>query len=67
MDLYVYFIPVYYFALHVSGTICTHPQERKLQGTAIGVYNGYGMLLHWSRYWLGHPVRMFQPVPVPID
>jgi hypothetical protein len=44
MDLYVYFIPLYYFALHVSGAVCTHPQEHKLQSTAIGVCNGYGML-----------------------
>jgi hypothetical protein len=27
MDLYVFFIPLY-FARHVSGAICTHPQER---------------------------------------
>jgi hypothetical protein len=44
-----------FLALHVSGAICTHPQEHKLQLTAIGVCNGYGMLIHWSRYWLGHP------------
>jgi hypothetical protein len=31
------------FALHVSGAICTHPQEHKLQSTAIRVRNGYGM------------------------
>jgi hypothetical protein len=28
-----------FFALHVSGVICTHPQEHKLQRTAIGVCN----------------------------
>jgi hypothetical protein len=49
VDLYVFFIPLY-----VSGAICTHPQEHKLQSTAIGVCNSYGMLIHWSRYWLGH-------------
>jgi hypothetical protein len=65
MDLYVYFIPLYYFALQVSGAICTHPQEHKMQSTAVGVCNGYGMLIHWSRYWLGHPVS--QPVPAPMD
>jgi hypothetical protein len=54
MDLYVYFIPLYYFALHVWSAICTHPQEHKLKGTAIGMCNVYGMLIHWSRYWLGH-------------
>jgi hypothetical protein len=53
MGLYVFFI-LLYFSLHVSGAICTHPQEHKLQRTAIGVCNGYGMLIHWSRYWLGH-------------
>jgi hypothetical protein len=26
-----------FFSLHVSGAICTHPQERKLQRTGIGV------------------------------
>jgi hypothetical protein len=36
------------FALHVSGAICIHPQEHKLQSTAIGMYNGYGMLIHCS-------------------
>jgi hypothetical protein len=25
-----------------------------LQLSAIGVCNGFGMLIHWSRYWLGH-------------
>jgi hypothetical protein len=38
MDLYGLFIPLY-FALHVSGAICTHPQEHKLQRTAIGMCN----------------------------
>jgi hypothetical protein len=51
--LYVFFIPLY-FTPHVSGAICTHPQEHKQQHTAIGVCNGYGMLIHYSRYWLGH-------------
>jgi hypothetical protein len=44
----------YIFALQVSGAICSHPQEHKLQSTAIGMCNVYGMLTHWSRYWLGH-------------
>jgi hypothetical protein len=35
-----------FYALHVSGAICTHPQEHKLQRTAIGVCNDYGMLIH---------------------
>jgi hypothetical protein len=56
MDLYVFFIPLYFFfAVHVSGTNCTHHQEHKLQSTALDVFNGCGMLVHWSRYWLGHP------------
>jgi hypothetical protein len=52
-----------FFALHVSGAICTHPQEHKLQSTAIGVCNVYGIFIHWSRYWLGHlhTVRVSQP------
>jgi hypothetical protein len=54
MDLYVFFIYLYFY-LHVSGAICTHPQEHKLQSTAISVCNGYGMLINWNRYWLGHP------------
>jgi hypothetical protein len=41
------------FVLHVSGAICTHPQEHKLQSTAIGMCNSYGMLIHWSKYWHG--------------
>jgi hypothetical protein len=38
MDFYVFFISLY-FSLHVSGAICTHPQEHKLQITALGVCN----------------------------
>jgi hypothetical protein len=51
----MYSLFLYIFALHVSGAICTHPQEHKLQITAIDMCNVYGMLIHWSRYWLGHP------------
>jgi hypothetical protein len=46
---------LYIIALHVSGAICTHPQEHKLQSTALGVCNGCCMLVHWSRYWLASP------------
>jgi hypothetical protein len=46
---------LYTFSLRVSGAICTHPQEHKLKSTGIGVCNGYDMLIHWSKYWLGHP------------
>jgi hypothetical protein len=28
-----------FFSLHVSGAICTHPQEHKLQSTDLGVCN----------------------------
>jgi hypothetical protein len=52
---YMYSLFLYVFALHVSGAICTHPHEHKLQITAIGMCNGYGMLIHWSMYWLRHP------------
>jgi hypothetical protein len=38
MDLYIFFIPLY-FALHVSGAICIHPQEHKLKSTVIGLCN----------------------------
>jgi hypothetical protein len=50
----MYSLFLYIYALHVSGAICTHPQEQKLQSTAIRVCNGYGMLIHSSRYWLEH-------------
>jgi hypothetical protein len=60
-----------FFALHVSGAICTHPQEHKLQSTAIDLCNDYGMLILWSRYWLGYPytfsVRVSQPVAAPMN
>jgi hypothetical protein len=59
--LYVFFIPLCFLALHVSGAICTHPQENKVQRTALGVCDGFGVLIHWSRYWLGHP-RTFNTV-----
>jgi hypothetical protein len=40
------FICIRYFivyALHVSAAVFTHHQEHKLQSTAIGMRNGYGM------------------------
>jgi hypothetical protein len=58
LDVHVFIHILYsslFLALHVLGAISTHPQEHKLQCIAIGVCNGYGMLIHWSRYWLGHP------------
>jgi hypothetical protein len=33
--IYIYSLFPYIFALHVSGAIYTHPQELKLQSTAI--------------------------------
>jgi phosphoribosylformylglycinamidine (FGAM) synthase-like amidotransferase family enzyme len=36
------------FVVHVSGAIYTHPQEYKMQSTALGVCNGCGMLVHTS-------------------
>jgi hypothetical protein len=82
--MYSLFLSIFSFlALHVSAAICTHPQKHKLQRTAIGVCNVFGMLIHLSRYWLGHtytvsvvrfelqsesdPVRVSQPVPAQID
>jgi hypothetical protein len=56
LDIYGFICILYssIFLLYiVSGAICTHPQEHKLQSTAVGVCNGCGMLVHWSRYWLG--------------
>jgi hypothetical protein len=35
----MYSLFLYIFAVHVSGVICTHPQEHKLQCTALGVCN----------------------------
>jgi hypothetical protein len=51
----MYSLFLYIFALHVSGAIYTHHQDHKLQSTAIGMCNVYGMLIHWSRYWLRYP------------
>jgi hypothetical protein len=42
MDLYV-FVILYHLLLRVSGAICTHHQDHKLQNTAIGMRNDYGM------------------------
>jgi hypothetical protein len=53
--LFMYSLFLSILALLVSGAICTHHQEHKLQFTAIGVCNNCGMLINWSRYWLGHP------------
>jgi hypothetical protein len=42
LDVHVFICILYsslFLALHVSGAICTHPQEHKLQRTAIGVCN----------------------------
>jgi hypothetical protein len=49
------------FALHVSGAICTHHQEHKLQSTAIGMRNGYGQLDR------AKSVRVSQSVLAPMD
>jgi hypothetical protein len=51
----MYSLFLYIFALHVSGAICTHLQEHKLQNTVLGVCNSRVMLVNWSRYWPGHP------------
>jgi hypothetical protein len=65
---------LYILALHVSGAICTHPQEHKLQSTAIGMCNGYGMLTHphtfiTDKFGLvrAKSVKVPQSVPVPMD
>jgi hypothetical protein len=46
---FMYSLFLYIFALYVSGAICTHPREHKLQSRALGVCNVCGMLVHWSR------------------
>jgi hypothetical protein len=65
MDLYVFLISLYFCC---TCFVCyyTHPQEHKLQSTALGVCNGCGMLFHWSRYWLGHPLT-FSTVKSELD
>jgi hypothetical protein len=40
---FVYILYFTIFALHVSGAICIHHQEHKLQRTTIGVRNVNGM------------------------
>jgi hypothetical protein len=35
----MHFLFLYLFAVHVSGAICTHLQDHKLQSTAIGMCN----------------------------
>jgi hypothetical protein len=52
----ILFSSIYFFSTYFGCyCICTHPQEHKLQSTALGVFNRCGMLVHWTRYWLGHP------------
>jgi hypothetical protein len=41
---YVFFITL--FALHVSGAICTHHQEHKLQSTAVRTRYCYGIYIY---------------------
>jgi hypothetical protein len=36
---YMYSLFLYIFSLYVSGAICTHPEEHKLQSTALRVCN----------------------------
>jgi hypothetical protein len=40
--LYILYYTIH--ALHVSGAICTHHQEHKLQSTAVGTCDCYGAL-----------------------
>jgi hypothetical protein len=54
------------FALHVSGAICTHPQEHKLQSTALGVCNGCGMFRPVFRYFTALGPRKFCTPPPPL-
>jgi hypothetical protein len=45
-EMHTDFLCVYstILALHVSGAICTHHQEHKLQSTAVGTRDCYGVL-----------------------
>jgi hypothetical protein len=46
-DAHGFFLCILYYtilALHVSGAICTHHQEHKLQSTAVGPRDCYGVL-----------------------
>jgi hypothetical protein len=55
LDVLLYvFLFLSILALHISGYLQSS-SGAQLQRTAIGVCNGFGMLIHWSRYWLGHP------------
>jgi hypothetical protein len=50
-EIHTDFCILYYtiIALHVSGAICTHHQEHKLQSTAVGTRDCYGLLeAGWS-------------------
>ena len=44
---------IYLSALHVSGH--AHLQELQMYLQTIGVCTSFDVLLHWIRYWLGHP------------
>jgi hypothetical protein len=46
-EMHTDFLCILYYtilALHVSGTICTHHQEHKLQSIALGLHDCYGVL-----------------------
>jgi hypothetical protein len=50
------FVCIFYFTIfaeHVSGAICTHPQEHKLQSTSIGVCNLWKAEVINSIKWCG--------------
>jgi hypothetical protein len=45
-EIHTDFLCILYYtivALHVSGAICTHNQEHKLQSTAVGTRDCYGV------------------------
>jgi hypothetical protein len=55
LDVYVFICILYsslFLALHVSGAICTHSQEHKLQSTAIGMCNLWkAEVIHSIKRW----------------
>jgi hypothetical protein len=63
VDLYVFFIPLY-FALHVSGAICTHPVATT---TLKPINMPCKTFPHQSELDRAKSVRVSQPVPATMD
>jgi hypothetical protein len=61
--MYSFMHSLFFFILSATCFGCyLHPSSgAQLQCTATGVY-GFGMLVHWSRYWLGHLTLLAQSI-----